>query len=69
MQHGPGHQPRPHPGGHRAPPERPTPPTPGLLFQSDPEPARPTRRPPVWLIIVVLLIAAVIVMHAARVGP
>jgi hypothetical protein len=65
MQHGPGHQPRAHTGSHQPPPEQRAQHSPGLLSQSDPEPGRPTRRPPVWLIIIVLLIAGVILMHAA----
>lgn len=44
--------------------------TPGQLSQSDPEPERATRRPPIWLVVIVLLIAAVIVLHLTGVaGP
>jgi hypothetical protein len=63
MHHGPGHRPRAHAAGH-TPPQQPR-----ALSQSDPEPARSTRRPPIWLIVVVLLLAGIIVMHLAGVGP
>lgn len=66
MSHAPSHQPRPHSPGHQPPPQRQQR-TPGVLSQSDPEPERPSRRPPIWLIVIVLLITGVIVMHMAGV--
>jgi hypothetical protein len=68
MRHGPDHQPRSHSDGHQPPPEQRAARAPGLLSQSDPDPTRPTRRPPIWLIVVVLVIAAVILMHIAGAG-
>jgi hypothetical protein len=67
------HPPQPQPT-QQAPRDQPPltqqePPTPGLLSQSDPQPERPTRRPPIWLIVIVLLVAGVILMHVAGVGP
>ena len=60
MSHAPGHQTRPHPGGHHGPQEQHEQPRPGLLSQSDPEAERPTRRPPIWLIVVLLLVVGFI---------
>jgi hypothetical protein len=69
MHEAPYHQPRAHPAGHEPPREQRDEDRSGLLSQSDPEPARSTRRPPLWLIVVVLLLAGIIVMHVAGVGP
>ena len=62
---------RPTKSGHRGEQQHREQPTPGVLSQSDPEPARTTGRPPIWLmIIVVLLLAGVIVLHLTGVvGP
>ena len=62
---------RPTPSGHQGEQEQSEQPVPGLLSQSDPEPARTSGRPPLWLmILVVLLLAAVIVLHlSGAVGP
>lgn len=65
MSHAPGHQPRRHSGGHHGPQQQREQPTPGLLSQSDPDPARPTRRPPIWLIVIVLLLVGFIALHLA----
>jgi hypothetical protein len=54
-----------HPPGHQRPQEHREQPRPGRLSQSDPEPARSTRRPPIWLIIIAVLLVAVVVMHLA----
>jgi hypothetical protein len=68
MQHGPGHQPRPHSPGHQGPPEQREEHGPRLLSQSDPEPERPSRRPPFWLIVLVLLVVGFLALHLAG-GP
>jgi hypothetical protein len=68
MHHPPGHQPRAHSPGHQGPPEQREPHTPGQLSASDPEPERPSRRPPIWLIVIVLLLVGFIALHLAG-GP
>jgi hypothetical protein len=62
------HHPPPHPRDHQRPPEHEEQQKPGLLSQSDPEPARSTWRPPVWLIIIGVLLVAFVVLHLAG-GP
>ena len=64
MSHAPGHRPRPHSPGHQPPPQRQRH-TPGPLSQSDPEPGRPARRPPIWLIVIVVLLVGFIALHLA----
>jgi hypothetical protein len=54
-----------HLSGHQSAPEHREQPRPGRLSQSDPEPARSSRRPPIWLIIIAVLLVAVVVMHLA----
>lgn len=62
-QHSPGHVPRQHTGGHHGPQEQREQRAQGLLSQSDPEPARRSRRPPIWLIVIVVVLLAVMLMH------
>jgi hypothetical protein len=51
--------------------EQPEQHSPGVLSQSDPEAARSTGRPPIWLTaIIVLLVGGFVVLHLAGVfGP